>query len=190
VLLNQDKCLIKVKELEFLGHHLSAEGIFPSIDKIVAIQTFRQPSTVEELRSFLGLVTFVGRFIPNLANITDPLRLLLKNSSKFEWNTEQVQAFCQLKEKISNVKTLGYYNPKDRTRVIADASPVAIGAVLVQFNGDNPRVISYASKSLTDTEKRYCQTEKEALALVWAVEKFYIYLCGLEFELETDHRPF
>ena len=66
---------------------------------------------------------------------------------------------------------------------------VALGAVLIQFKENQPRVICYASKSLTEVERRYCQTEKEALALVWAVERFNIYLLGLEFELETDHKP-
>lgn len=93
---------------------------------------------------------------------------------------------------ISNVKLLRFFDNSLRTRVIADASPVALGAVLMQFKGttdDDPRPIAYASKSLTQTERRYCQTEKEALALVWAVERFSAYLLGRKFELETDHKP-
>lgn len=94
-----------------------------------------------------------------------------------------------MKTKISDQSTLGYYNPKDKTRVIADASSFGFGAVLLQFKNNVPRVITYASKSLTDTERRYCQTEKEALALVWAVERFNIYLYGKHFQLVTDHKP-
>lgn len=93
---------------------------------------------------------------------------------------------------IGNVQNLRFFDNTLRTRVIADASPVALGAVIIQFDGptdDEPRPIAYASKSLTSTEKRYCQTEKEALALVWAVERFSIYLLGRRFELETDHKP-
>nr|XP_029715638.1 uncharacterized protein K02A2.6-like [Aedes albopictus] len=94
---------------------------------------------------------------------------------------------------IADVKHLKFFNNNLRTRVIADASPVALGAVLVQFphkfNDTDPYIICYASKSLTATEQRYCQTEKEALALVWAVERFSIYLLGRVFELETDHKP-
>ena len=90
---------------------------------------------------------------------------------------------------MTDKKTLGYYNPNNKTRVIADASPVGLGAVLVQLDGEEYRIISYASKSLSDTERRYAQTEKEALALVYAVEKFHIYLYGITFELITDHRP-
>lgn len=91
---------------------------------------------------------------------------------------------------MSNIHTLGYYDPKDKTTVMADASPVGLGAVLIQSDNNGPRVIAYGNKSLTDVEKRYCQTEKEALALDWAVEHFKIYLFGKEsFDLVTDHKP-
>lgn len=84
---------------------------------------------------------------------------------------------------------MSYYDVEDETQLIADASPVGLGAVLIQINDKGPRIISYASKSLSDVEKRYAQTEKEALALVWAVERFHFYLFGREFKLITDHKP-
>lgn len=155
VMLNQDKCVFGVKELEFLGHKLSGEGIKPTFNKIRAIQNFRQPELAEEVRSFLGLVNFVGKFIPNLATLTEPLRVLTKKDAPFVWNSEQQAAFVNLKEQLASERVLGYYNVNDRTQVYADASPVALGAVLIQFSGTEPRVISYASKSLSDTEKRY-----------------------------------
>lgn len=149
---------------------------------------FRSPNTVEEVRSFLGLVTYVGKFITNLATVNEPLRKLTKKDVAFEWGEDQQNAFANLKEQLSNPTTLGYYKLSDRTQLYADASPVGLGAVLVQFDGTEPRYIPYASKSLSDTEKRYCQTEKEALALVWAVERFHFYLFGRSFELITDHK--
>jgi len=85
---------------------------------------------------------------------------------------------------------LQYFNPKHKTQLIADASPVALGAVLLQFHGDDePKIISFVSPSLTDVEKRCSQTEKESLSIVWAVEKFFYYLAKLEFELITDYKP-
>ncbi|KAG5875425.1 hypothetical protein JTB14_005323 [Gonioctena quinquepunctata] len=90
---------------------------------------------------------------------------------------------------LTKPPTLSYFDPKKRTRLIADANPVALGAVLIQFECDTPKVVSFASKGLSDTERRYSQTEKESLALVWAVGRFYFYLTGLEFELVTDHKP-
>ncbi|XP_062698772.1 uncharacterized protein K02A2.6-like isoform X1 [Aedes albopictus] len=192
ILLNQSKCVFKVLELDFLGHVISPDGIRPSHSKVESLLKFRAPATSEEVRSFLGLVTYIGRFLPDLATITAPLRELTHSGVRFTWGEEQQASFERLKQLIGNVQNLRFFDNKLRTRVVADASPVALGAVLLQFDGptdDDPRPIAYASKSLTTTEKRYCQTEKEALALVWAVERFSVYLLGRTFELETDHKP-
>ena len=113
------------------------------------IKDFRPPKTKEEVRSFLGLVTYVGKFISDLATVTEPLRILLKNESKFYWGQEQDKSFEMLKLKLSEIPTLSYFDPKQRTRDIADASPIALGAVLLQFDTSNePKIISFASKSL------------------------------------------
>ncbi|XP_055604888.1 uncharacterized protein K02A2.6-like [Uranotaenia lowii] len=193
VLLNFDKCVFRTKEVTFLGHHISAKGIKPTNDKIATLKTFRSPETVEELKSYLGLVTYIGRFLPDLATVTAPLRALTHTGTPFVWEDVQEKAFNKLKKMISDIKTLKCFDNSLRTRLIVDASPVGLGAVLVQFKDPkddcNPRIISYASKSLSPTEKRYCQTEKEALAIVCAVERFSVYLLGRKFELETDHKP-
>lgn len=189
IILNDEKCIYGVSKIKFLGHILSEKGIAADSDKLEAIRNFREPVTGEEVRSFLGLVNYVGKFIPNLATLTEPLRLLVKQKQKFVWAKEQQRAFAELKRHMSNPATLGYFDVDDRTQVIADASPVGLGAVLIQMNESGPRIISYASKSLSDVEKRYAQTEKEALALVWATERFHFYLYGRPFELITDHKP-
>ncbi|XP_039150808.1 uncharacterized protein K02A2.6-like isoform X3 [Drosophila simulans] len=190
VLLNKEKCIWKTRKLKFLGHILSDKGIEVDPEKIDVIRSFRDPKNKEETRSFLGLVTYVGKFIPDLASHTDPLRKLLKTENKFTWGEAEKNAFNNLKNLLSKVPKLSYFDPKHRTRVIADASPVALGAVLLQFKVDNePLIITFASKALSEVEKRYSQTEKESLALVWAVEKFYYFLAGLHFELVTDHKP-
>lgn len=196
ILLNKAKCVFRMKQVEFLGHQLSSEGVKPLDSYIGVIKTFRPPRTIEEIQSFLGLVNYVGKWIPNLATLTEPLRKLLRmklaKQSNIEklWSVEQQNAFNKLKQILSEIKTLGYYNPNDKTQVIADASPVGLGCALIQLNNSGPRIIAFGNKSLTDCEKRYCQTEKEALALVWAVEHFHMYLYGKhEFELVTDHKP-
>lgn len=188
VMLNPDKCIFGATELGFLGYNLSEKGITPTHDKLGAIKRFREPATTDEVRSFLGLVTFVGKFIPDLATINEPLRELTKKDTIFKWGPDQQKAFDKLKTSLSCDTILGYYNLNDRTQVYADASPVGLGAVLIQINASGPRIICFASKSLSDTEKRYCQTEKEALALVWSVERFHFYLFGRTFELVTDHK--
>lgn len=107
---------------------------------------------MEEVRSFLGLVNYVGKFVPNLATVSNPLRQLTKKGAHFEWNSEHQNAFDQLKQNLTNHSVLGYYNVNDRTQVIADASPVGLGCVLVQFKDNDPRIISYANRSLVGPE--------------------------------------
>ncbi|XP_043471652.1 uncharacterized protein K02A2.6-like [Leptopilina heterotoma] len=196
VLLNENKCIFNAKEIKFLGHRLSSEGIRPLDKYLKTIQSFRDPKNIGEIQSFIGLTNFVGKWIPNLATLTEPIRQVLRQKLNKHaditcfWKKEQKQAFVDLKKSLSEIPTLGYYNPNDKTRIIADASPVGLGAILIQFDSSGPRVISYGHKSLTDVEKRYSQTEKEALALVWAMEHFHMYLYGKnEFELVTDHKP-
>lgn len=187
--LNYEKCIFGVSEIMFLGHKLTRKGIYPDGDKLETIKNFREPKTMEETRSFLGLVDYVAKFLPDLATATEPLRKLTRKNEKFEWKSPQETAFRNIKNMMSKSTFLGYFNIRDKTQVIADASPVGLGAVLIQINGNGPRVISFASKSLSDVEKRYAQTEKEALALVWSVERFHYYLFGREFDLITDHKP-
>lgn len=186
--LNKDKCKFGVTEIEFIGHRLSAAGIKPMHNKIEAVKQFRNPKSTEEVRSFLGLVNYVGKFIPNLATVSEALRHFTKKDSNFEWGLKQEESFETLKQSLTNDLTLGYYNVKNRTQVIADTSPVGLGAVLIQYQGNEPRIISYAGRSLTSPEMNYAQTEKEALAMGWAVERFHYFLFGRYFELITDHR--
>ncbi|CAH2088526.1 unnamed protein product [Euphydryas editha] len=195
VLLNEKKCIYKTKNIEFLGHELSGSGVRPLDKYLTAIKSSRTPNTIEEIQSFLGLVNFVSKWIPDFATLTEPMHEMLrlglgkKANIQKNWSTRQDKAFEALKKSLSNIRSLGYYNPSDRTQIIADASPVGLGAVLVQIGKDGPRVIAYGHKALTDCEKRYCQTEKEALALVWAGEHFKIYLFSKDFELISDHKP-
>ncbi|KMQ85024.1 hypothetical protein RF55_16716 [Lasius niger] len=121
-------------------------GCRPIESKVVAIEKFRAPKTPEKVRSFLGLVNFCAAFIPNLATINEPLRKLTRKGIKFEWGKAQEIAFKELKEKLMNVKSLGIFDGKAQTRVIADASPVAIGMVLTQKGINGWKVIRYASR--------------------------------------------
>lgn len=195
VLLNFEKCIFNAKKINFLGHELSHEGVRPLNKYIQVIESFREPRTIDEIQSFLGLLNYVNKWIPNLATLTEPIREILRmklhKSADITpyWKAQQKSAFEKLKNSLTNIRTIGFYDPNDRTQLFADASPVGLGAVLVQFDAHGPRVIAFANKSLTDVEKRYCQTEKEALALVWAIEHFKMYLFGKKFELVTDHKP-
>lgn len=190
ILLNEEKCLYNVPKIEFVGHELSSTGIRPTENRIEAIKAFRAPRNLSELRSFLGLITYVGRFIPSLADKTEPLRQLLRTGEKFAWKSQHSDAFEGIKKAVTETDFLGYYDPKDLCIVMTDASPTGLGAVLLQQSSDgHRRIISFASKALTDVEQKYFQTEKEALSLVWAVDRFQLYLLGKRFQLVTDCKP-
>ena len=187
--LNGDKCQFRMQSLTFFGHDLSAGGIAPSEEKVAALVNARPPQNVSEVRSFVQLAQFSAKFIPNFAQIADPLRQLLRKGQSFFWGSEQQKSYEKLKELMTSAKALAYFRNDNKTRIVADAGPGGIGAVLLQLHGDQWRAVSYASRNLSEVERRYAQTEKEALALVWACERFHIYVYGREFELETDHKP-
>lgn len=195
VLLNESKCIFKTQSVDFLGHHLEPKGVTPLEKYVKSIKEFRVPRTIEELQSFLGLLNYINKWIPNLATVSEPLKELLRkklgknaNIEQF-WLKEQKDSFDNLKHMLTKIQSLGYYDVRDKTQVIADASPVGLGAILVQIDANGPRIIAYGNRTLTDCERRYSQTEKEALALVWGVEHFDIFLFGKEFDLVTDHKP-
>lgn len=187
VLLNNQKCVYGVPEIEFLGHVLNEKGIRPTEDRMASVKGFREPRNVPELRSFLGLVTYISRFVPNLAAKTEPLRQLLRTGRVFRWNQEHRVAFENIKAAVSDIGYLGFFNKTGKIKLITDASPEGLGAVLLQENHEGKsQIIAFGSKALTDLERKYFQTEREALAIVWAVEKFKLYLLGVKFQLITD----
>ena len=138
----------------------------------------------------MGLLNYLSRFIPDLATWTDPLRHLTQAGVPWTWNNTQENAFNKLKALISEHARLAHFSNQASCSVIVDASPVGLGAILTKENSVGvTSVIAYASKALTKTEQNYSQTEREAYAVVWACEKFHIYLYGKAFTIVTDHKP-
>ncbi|XP_053698973.1 uncharacterized protein K02A2.6-like [Sabethes cyaneus] len=184
--LNEEKCEFDRTEVTFLGHKLDKNGFHIEEAKINAIKKFRPPSTTSELRSFLGLAAFVSPYIKHFATISNPLWSVV-GSKTWSWRDQHEEAFNALKQQIIHCTvSLGYFSEHENTILYTDASPSALGAVLVQeWAEKNPRITSFASKALTDTEKRYAQNQREALGAVWAVEHFS-YLLGRHFTLRTD----
>ena len=187
--LNKDKCKFYMPQVIFMGLVLSEKGIGPTQEKVKAVVDAREPENVSEVKSFLGSVNFSARFILDLATISEPLRRLTKKGVPFQFGPDQKTAIQTLRNRLAQAETLGYFNRESKTKVITDTSPVGLRAVLVQEQNGENRVISYASRILTDVERRYSQTDKEALGIVWACERFHMYLYGVDFELWTDHRP-
>jgi len=189
--LNKAKCRIRAPEVKFLGHLISARGIAPDPAKIAAITDLPTPCDVTAVRSLLGTANQLLKFVPHLSTVTQPLRELLIKDNQWTWGKPQEMAFQQIKDLLVSPRCLASFDPKKETRVSADSSSYGLGALLEQRQADTEwRPVYYASRTLSDTEKRYAQVEKEALASTWACEKFNRYLEGLEdFELRTDHRP-
>lgn len=187
--LNSKKCQIGLSELDFFGYLISEKGIGPSEARVKAVLDACEPTCAQEIRSFLGMIQYSARFIPEFSTISDPLRELTRQGAKFEFGDRQKAAFSKLKECIAKAIVLAHYDRNAPTKIIADASPVGIAGILIQDQRDGPVVISYASRCLSDVERRYSQTEKEALGLVWACEKFHTYVYGKKFILVTDHQP-
>ena len=188
--INLSKCIFSVDNITFGGHKLSSQGISPDPVKVSAIQDIKQPTSVSELRSFLGTINFCSKFIPGYSTITQPLRKLTKKGVLFTWDAEQQQAFLNLKEQLTKPNVMTFYNPTANTKIFVDASPVGLGAILTQQqeNGDY-HPIAYGSRSLTETEQRYSQTEREALAVVWSCEHFHYYIYDRFVQIVTDHKP-
>jgi len=132
---------------------------------------------------------YSAKFIPDLASIARPIQDLTKKHVEFVWGKKQQHALDKLKSLMAKPDVLAYFRNDCQTRVVTDASPTGLGAVLTQGQNSIWRVIAYASRSLSDVERRYSQTKKEALAIVWAVERFNFYLFGMQFELESAHKP-
>ena len=176
--LNGNKCQFIIPKLTFFGHELSNQGVAPSEEKITAVLNARAPTNVSEVRSFVQLVQYSAKFIPNFSSVIEPMRKLLRKEQSFVWGQEQQESFEELKRLMSSAKALAYFRSNCKTRIVADAGPNGLGAVLLQLQDGQWRAVSYASRNLTEVERRYAQTEKEALALVWACEIFNIYVYG------------
>ena len=186
--LNAEKCLFNTDRLVFMGMLLSEKGIGPTADRVKAVLEVEEPKSVSDVHSFLGLANYSSRFIPHFATLSKPLRRLTRKETPFEFGPEQKSFKC-LKQKMAEACTLAYFDKNAPTQIIADASPVGLGAVLIQEQDSAWTPVCYASGSLTGCEQRYYQTEKEALGVVWACERFHVYVYGMKFVVETNHKP-
>ena len=189
ITLNSEKCEFSKNRLTFLGHVIDSKGISPDPSKTAAITHMDPPKSITELRRFLGMINQLGKFTPNIAELSHPLRELLSVKRAWLWGPSQAEAFSKLKQELTSPQTLALYDPAADTLISADASSHGLGAVLMQKVENQWHPVSYASRSMTESETRYAQIEKEALASTWACEKFTPYIQGKTIILETDHKP-
>ena len=189
--LRPSKCLLGFGSLDFVGHVVGEGNLSPHPDTVAKIRKAKIPETKKQVRSFLGLVGFYRRYIPNFSSVAAPLTDLTKKGkpNKVEWGFVQDSAFSMLKEILSKAPVLRLTDFSKPFILQTDASEDGIGAVLYQQFEDGKFPISYVSRKLLPREKAYAVVEKECLALIWAVKKFQSYLYGVEFVVETDHQP-
>ena len=184
------KCHFMQPRVTFLGHVIDESGLHPIPSKVQAIKDAPRPKNVAELKSYLGLLTYYGKFLPKLSTYLAPLYLLLKKSNAWKWSHDQERAFQKSKELLTSSNLLVHFDPSLPIVLACDASQYGIGAVLAHKMSDgSERPVGYVSRTLNDAEKNYAQLEKEGLALVFGVKKFYSYLFGHAFTLITDHKP-
>lgn len=206
--LSPSKCKFFQTKVKYLGHEISAKGIQPDPDKVAAIKEWPRPQTVRELRSFLGFTGYYRRFVRDYSRIVRPLNDLLKgefaprnkkqtqwkrtNSSSLSsiWTSDCQEAFELIIQKLTSAPVLGFADWRLPYVVHTDASTTGLGAVLYQVQEGQPRVVAYASRGLSRSEKNYPAHKLEFLALKWAVsEKFHDYLYGATFKVLTDNNP-
>ena len=186
--LKPEKCNLFQTSVTFLGHVVSAEGVLPNPDNIAKILQWPRPSTVTEVRQLIGMGSYYRKFIKGFASLVRPLVELTKKERSFIWTTDCEKAFNELKVLFASPEILAY--PLDEGEYIldTDASDLAIGGVLSQIQNGKERVIAYGSRSLNKSEKNYCITDKELLALRYFIEYFRQYLLGRRFTVRTDHQ--
>ena len=188
--LKKEKCEFMAKSVQYLGHIIDAEGLHPVSDKIVAIQQAPPPKNVSELKSYLGLLAYYGKFLPQLATKLAPLYALLGAATSWKWTKKEATAFKESKELLLSSQVLVHFDSTQELVLACDASPYGIGAVLAhRFSDGTEKPIGFASRTLSKAEQKYSQLEKEGLACVFGVKRFHSYLYGHSFTLITDHKP-
>ena len=184
--LKMAKAQLLCPEVKLLGHVVNAAGIRPNPEKIEAVRKAVIPTTKSELRSFLGTASYLRKFVPHFATLAHPLIEMTSPKAPLEWTEEANQSFESLKDEMCDIVSLAA--PRDGPfRIMTDASDVGIGAVLLQEQDGELAILEFASYKFKDAERRWSTREKEAYAIVWAVEKFRTYVMAAPFEVYTDH---
>ena len=190
VRLKKTKCEFLKTRVEYLGYCIDAEGLHKSLTKVKAVVNAPRPRNQQQLRSFLGLVNYYGKFISSLSTITHPLNQLLCQKRQWKWSKECETAFQRLKEQLSSDQVLAHYDSALPIRLACDASQYGVGAVISHVMPDGTeRPIAYGSRTLNKAERNYAQIEREAAAIIFGVKKFHPYIFGRKFTLITDHKP-
>ena len=182
---NPEKCQIAQMELLFFGHTISAAGLKPDPQKVQAIRNMDPSTSRADLQTFLGMVQYLGRYIPNLPSVSAVLWDLTKGVNEFQWNPEHQQAADKVKELTTSLGSLQYFDSNKPVTIQVDSSMRGLGATLLQSKGP----VEYRSKLLSETERRYSNIEREMLSIVYGLDKFHCYAYGRHITIEADDKP-
>ena len=182
---NEEKCKFHKQEVTYVGHVFGTDGLRPSPDKVQAILNMPAPHDKSSLQRFIGMVNYLHKFIPHLADINKPLRELLEKSVQWHWMERQQKAYEELINSITQAPVLKYFDVSADVTVSVDASSEGLGACLLQ--GMQP--VAYASRASNSAERNYAQIEKEMLAIKFGTKRFHQYIYGKQVSVETDHKP-
>ena len=185
IALNPNKLKLRMEEVAFMGHILTANGVKIDPEKVRAIVEMPVPTTIEDVQRLNGFVNYLAKFLPQLSTIMGPIRELTRKNTSSQWSEEQQRAFEAVKKLATESPVLRYYDPDLELQVQCDASQRGLGAALLQ----DGKPVAYASRALTETEERYAQIEKELLAIVFSLEKFHHYTYGRPVQVFSDHKP-
>jgi hypothetical protein len=184
------KCSFLQDSVNYLGFIINKDGLRPNSGKLEAISSAPRPENVSQLKSFLGMVNYYGRFIPNLSGLLNPLHSLLKKESDWKWNPKCERAFTEAKRTLLSDRVLAHYEEGRELVLSVDSSAYGLGAVLAhRYENGVERPVSCVSRTLSAPERNYSQLDKEALAILFGVTKHHQYLYGRRFTLRTDHQP-
>ncbi|GFW54671.1 transposon Tf2-9 polyprotein [Trichonephila clavipes] len=186
---NREKCHFASSRVKYLGFWITQKGIEVDPEKVASILDIPPPKNVKELQSFLQTCSWFRRYIQDFAKISRPLSYLTKKKVKWQWGFDQQNAFQTLKNSLTTPPVLKQADGTKPYIIRTDASNYALGAVLLQREGSDEHPIEYASRLLTPAERNYSTTEREALAVVWALKKFRGYIEGTEITVASDHQP-
>ncbi|GJP50048.1 hypothetical protein CLOM_g9197, partial [Closterium sp. NIES-68] len=181
------KSKFALEKVQFLGHMVSAQGVHVDPKKVEAVRTWKTPENVKELQQFLGFANYYNRFVPQYAKLAAPLTNLLKKNTPYKWETKHQEAVEQLKQALTSAPVLILPDPERDYVIEADASDQAVGAVLMQDQGNGLQPIAYLSKKLHGAELNYPIHDKEALAIIIAFKAWRCYLEGRRTTVYTDH---
>ena len=183
--LSPNKSEFRKKQIRYIGHVLSSEGLKPDYEKLKAVEQMKAPQSKKELQHFLGFVQYLAKFLPNMSAVSAPLRELLHKDIEWHWDIQQENSFQTLKKMCVNAPVLAYYDKTKPIVLTVDSSSKGLGAAITQEG----KPVAYAPCALTETQQRYSQIEKETLGILFGCRKFNQYIYGHNVNVESDHKP-